>query len=363
MSSKSSPTASLRRWWPLALPDWALISALVFGGCCSNVYTLESIVTAVPDAGNLITFAQFVVVSLEGLFRHVQFHSPSDPTHWSWPRLKPRVVPLYDWLVMVVLYFLVSILNNWALAFHISVPLHIVFRSGSLMVNMVAGYLVLGKRYSTMQVAAVALVTAGVVTATLGSTHSEQRLLSHTGDTFSEWLMGIGLLALAMLLIAVLGLYQEVTYRKYNNAWREGLFYNHFLALPLFLPLWPRIQTQISVLNQSAPMAVSVPGMTWVIPSLWLFLSLNVATQYLCATGVNRLTAVATSLTVNLVLNIRKLISLILSVIIFSNPMSRQTMVGCFLVFVGSVIYSQAGRRASPSPNTPTPTPATKKQQ
>lgn len=47
----------------------------------------------------------------------------------------------------MLLNFTVSVLNNAALAYHISVPLHIVFRSGGLIVNMIMGWLVLNKRW------------------------------------------------------------------------------------------------------------------------------------------------------------------------------------------------------------------------
>lgn len=41
----------------------------------------------------------------------------------------------------------------------------------------------------------------------------------------SEFLVGITLLVIAMILSAGLGLLQEVTYKKYGKEWREGLFY------------------------------------------------------------------------------------------------------------------------------------------
>lgn len=68
---------------------------------------------------------------------------------------------------MVMLFFLVSILNNVALGYRISVPLHIIFRSGGLFTNMVMGALILKKRYQLGQIIGVGLVTFGVVWATL----------------------------------------------------------------------------------------------------------------------------------------------------------------------------------------------------
>ncbi|KAJ1655767.1 golgi uridine diphosphate-N- acetylglucosamine transporter [Dispira simplex] len=307
-------------------------------------------------------------MACDGLVRHLEWnpsdwdsqHPPRKPFaigFWPRLRLKSRVVPLRKWFVMVVLYFTVSVLNNWALAFHISVPLHIVFRSGGLVMNMVVGYLFMRKQYSSGQVLSVALVTMGVILATLGSsetsTSTGQAQSDHSPEKYTEWLTGIGILSVAMILIAFLGLYQELTYRQYRNAWREGMFYNHLLALPFFLPMWPTIWDQIQHLNASTPLRMDAflpaepASLGWlssylVIPSLWLYLALNVGTQYVCATGVNYLTAITSSLTVNLVLNIRKLVSLVLSVIIFNNPLTFQSKVGCALVFFGSLLYSRS---------------------
>jgi hypothetical protein len=39
----------------------------------------------------------------------------------------------------------VSVTNNYALNFHIPMPLHMIFRAGSLMANMIMGIILLGK--------------------------------------------------------------------------------------------------------------------------------------------------------------------------------------------------------------------------
>lgn len=100
-------------------------------------------------SGQLITLGQFVFVAIEGLFHHVQW--PSARGCWWWPTflpsLKPRAVPIQRWFILVVVFYIVSALNNIALGFSISMPLHIIFRSGGLIVNMFMGWLLLSKRY------------------------------------------------------------------------------------------------------------------------------------------------------------------------------------------------------------------------
>ncbi|KAI7902551.1 UAA transporter, partial [Cokeromyces recurvatus] len=145
--------------------EFPLILSLIFGGCCSNVFALEVLVTDAPTSGQLITFGQFLFVSLEGL-RH----------QLTWgrfgPKLKPTIVPIRKWLFLVIMFFIVSLLNNLALGYNISVPLHIIFRSGGLIVNMILGALILKKKYSLGQILGVLFVTAGVIWATLDNASS-----------------------------------------------------------------------------------------------------------------------------------------------------------------------------------------------
>ncbi|KAI9477788.1 MAG: UAA transporter [Benjaminiella poitrasii] len=347
--------------------EFPMILALIFGGCCSNVFALEVLVTDAPRSGQLITFGQFLFVSLEGL-RH----------QLTWgrfgPKLKPTIVPIRNWLFLVIMFFIVSLLNNLALGYNISVPLHIIFRSGGLIVNMILGALILKKRYSLGQIVGVLFVTAGVVWATLDNASSSHE--SNSGNT-TEFLTGIFLLLVAMILSAGMGLFQEVTYRKYGKQWREGLFYTHFLALPFFFMFYKDLLNQVTVYNKSPLMAVAdlmdqVPLLGYTkelmppqllsflssiqLRKLWAFLLMNVLTQYVCIAGVNRMTSVATSLTLNLVLNLRKFSSLMFSIIYFKNPFGFGAKMGSALVFFGTLIYTRAGIKANSKPSVATAT-------
>ncbi len=42
---------------------------------------------------------------------------------------KKSVIPLSKYMSLVVMFFIVSVLNNYALNFNISMPLHMIFRS------------------------------------------------------------------------------------------------------------------------------------------------------------------------------------------------------------------------------------------
>ena len=45
-------------------------------------------------------------------------------------------VPFSAWTTLVVMYFVVSVSNNYALNFNISMPLHMIFRAVSIINNV-----------------------------------------------------------------------------------------------------------------------------------------------------------------------------------------------------------------------------------
>ena len=66
------------------------------------------------------------------------------------------------WAYIALLFYSINMLNNWAFAFNISVPVHIILRSFGSVTTMLAG-VVRGKRYSKLQVSSVVLLTVGVL--------------------------------------------------------------------------------------------------------------------------------------------------------------------------------------------------------
>jgi UDP-xylose/UDP-N-acetylglucosamine transporter B4 len=122
-----------------ALTSWAATLSLVFGGCCANALTLEQLTLTYPNFGTLITFLQFLLIALHGLPGHV---------YWTrtGPRLKPRRIHIGPYVGQVVLFYGISMLNNWAFGYNIPMPVHIIFRSGGLVVSMLFGWLISKKR-------------------------------------------------------------------------------------------------------------------------------------------------------------------------------------------------------------------------
>jgi UDP-xylose/UDP-N-acetylglucosamine transporter B4 len=160
-----------------------------------------------------------------------------------------------------------------------------------------------------------------------------------------------------------MGLYTEETYRIYGPQWKENLFYSHLLSVPLFLPFLPSLTKQFLKLANSPPLPLPAPalddypalspaiqqGLSKIrIPSQLFYLVLNVLTQYACIRGVNLLAAASSALTVTIVLNIRKLVSLLLSIWLFGNRLATGTLIGAVIVFFAGGLYSLDGKRKTP---------------
>ncbi|KAJ3512919.1 hypothetical protein NLJ89_g3243 [Agrocybe chaxingu] len=357
------------------ISSWFTTLSLLFGGCCSNAITLEQLTLEYPKAGSVLTFFQFLIISLHGL-----------PKFLIWtrfgPRFRPRKIPITIYLVQVTLFYLVSLLNNAAFAYRIPMAVHIIFRSAGLVITMLLGWLISNKRYNFTQIFSVLLVTVGVIITTLSAQSSAVKSTSPT-DPY-VYAQGIGILTLALIFAGLLGLTQDRAYAKHGRpkltaqasdgppAWQESMFYLHFLALPMFYPLLGDLATQMHDMNTSGPRAefsvpVPIPVSTnfstpfpmgvpppyslprlpihifkhtenvslisvsqqtfedtsfghplvfsFSIPHIYLPLILNTITQLLCAAGVHRLTTSVSALTVTLVLVVRKAVSLIISVI------------------------------------------------
>ncbi|CAH1266323.1 SLC35B4 [Branchiostoma lanceolatum] len=305
--------------------------ALVFAGCCSNVVFLELLVTEHPGAGNIVTFSQFLCIAVDGFFFTTNFC-----------RKKP-VIPISKYAMMVTLFFTVSVVNNYALNFNIPMPLHMIFRAGSLIANMMLGIILLKKSYKPMKYASVLMITAGIFTCTYMSAQSvgseKEDVDTEDGGLveFLWWLLGIAMLTFALFMSARMGIYQEVLYSQYGKHSKEALFYNHALPLPAFLPLAGDIYRHAVLFSQSEP--IMIPLLEVGVPKMWFFLLMNCITQYICIRGVFILTTECASLTVTLIITLRKFVSLILSIFYFQNPFTVYHWLGTSLVFGGTLLF------------------------
>ena len=79
-------------------------------------------------------------------------------------------------------------------------------------------------------------------------------------------------------------------------------------------------------------------------PVLWVFVLLNVLTQYVCIRGVYMLVGTLDPLTVNVVLTARKALSVAVSIVVFGNTFTPYHVLGATLVFGGSLAFGAIDR-------------------
>ncbi|KAK6317821.1 hypothetical protein J4Q44_G00111120 [Coregonus suidteri] len=234
-----------------------------------------------PGCGNIVTFAQFAFIALEGFIFETNFG-----------RKKPAI-PMSNYVIMVTMFFTVSVINNYALNFNIAMPLHMIFRSGSLIANMILGIIILKKRYSMSKYLSIAMVSLGIFICTIMSARQVNTGAEGSEEqdvyAFLHWLLGIAMLTFALLMSARMGIFQETLYKQYGKHSKEALFYN--------IRVYPR--------------------------------------------RVHPDHRVCLSLTVTLVVTLRKFISLIISILYFKNPFTAWHWVGTAVVFLGTLIYTE----------------------
>ena len=182
---------------------------------------------------------------------------------------------------------------------------------------MILGRYLLHRRYTSRQVVgvgsegllqvldpsnlqlAVLLVSIGVSIASISTSSSSNTSMA---DLSTTYLYGILMLIASLFATAILGILQERTYRAYGPCWREGIFYTvrkfnpdlsffcgsrglqHLLSLPIFLFLRKDISQGFrSLADDAKGSLISLP---------YLFLAMNLFTQVVCVSGVNKLTSV-----------------------------------------------------------------------
>lgn len=205
-----------------------------------------------PGSGNLITFSQFLFISIEGFL----FTSKCGT-------VTPNI-GIKDYFILVTMFFVANVCNNYAFDFNIPMPLHMIFRAvssrfilirrykslyctvvlfqGSLIANMVMGIIILNKKYTFSKYLSVFMITSGIALCTIVSGKEIKSLQQKNvvqapttpWDDFFWWVLGISLLTIALFVSARMGIYQEVLHSRYGKNAREALYYT---VSPFSFPL------------------------------------------------------------------------------------------------------------------------------
>lgn len=155
-----------------------------------------------------------------------------------------------------------------------------------------------------------------------------------------------------------MGQYQD-SLRKYGGGFREMMFYQHLLALPIFAisaasmsehaRLWSTSQPAAPALAQlfglGPATTAAALGPLASVPVMWVYVAANVLCQYVCVRGVFVLNQAAGALTLQLALTVRKFLSLFLSIWFFGNTFTRYHWTGASLAFAAILVYNVFKRR------------------
>ena len=150
-----------------------------------------------PGAGNLVSFAQFAFIALEGFIFTSKFCTQSLRIGYT------------SYLVLVAMFFIANVCNNLAFDFNIPMPLHMIIRAvscnfgkndlvdffrniqhrdyymisvhdsykGSLVTNMLMGIIILRRHYDSSKYLSVLMITLGIAICTIVSgSHMVNRL-------------------------------------------------------------------------------------------------------------------------------------------------------------------------------------------
>jgi UDP-xylose/UDP-N-acetylglucosamine transporter B4 len=178
----------------------------------------------------------------------------------------------------------------------------------------------------------------------------------------ATWLFGISLMVLTVTMAAFLGQLQKVVADSIGRAPTESIFYSHLLPLvAVWVGMGSSLRTQLGVWGtspacvealQSLPVLGHTLELGWLwqllpaaagrLPVMYAVVTINIFSQWMCINGVYRLTAYADPLTSNIVMTVRKFISLLISVVLFGNTFTAYHWVAAVLVFSSVLWYSTA---------------------
>ncbi|CAG4927051.1 unnamed protein product [Colias eurytheme] len=277
----------------------------VFFGCCASSFLMEIMMAKSPNCANLVTFLQFLCITIQGLFTIK--HNVLTPN-----------IPLKQYFLLISLFFITSVANNYVYALHVPSTLHMIIRSASSPASMFVSWFIKKRVPKLNSILGSIIISIGVATAMYGGAS----IVEEKGE-FLPWCIGVFILLATLFTGALTGLQQEMLYAKYGKYPQEMLFYTHAIPLPLFLGILPQLNSTI----------LSLPI------NMWFILVLNLVSQFYCSHSVHELATKETSVTVTFILTVRKFVSLLISSIVFKNSLTVYHVVGTLFVVIGTYFY------------------------
>mmetsp|Transcript_72442 Transcript_72442/g.169669 ORF Transcript_72442/g.169669 Transcript_72442/m.169669 type:complete len:434 (+) Transcript_72442:53-1354(+) len=246
---------------------------------------------------------------------------------------RKRQLPLRWHLVLAAGSIGYTQLQNAALGTQLPTLVLITIKNGNLAANIILGKVFLRRQYGLQQLAAVLLLSFGLLMlSVVGATPSDDSAGDH-----SLWscLLGIVLLAGALLSRAAGALAQEHWSKSCSIPVEELLFFRSLLGLPAVLINAPH------VLEHGGRWLTGAVAFSW--PGPWALLALNTVMDYVTRLCITHLIEQTSALTANLILTLQRFVSFILSAaFLASESPSRSHWLGAVAVLAGTLLYAVA---------------------
>lgn len=318
---------------------------MVFGGCMSTMVFLEYVLKFSKDSMAMVTFTELVFVLAQSL-----------PSLFDKGKLRPLRCSAKNHAMHAGLWVTMLWFVNYAYGFKIDVPTHTIFRACNIVSSVVIGYLAFNVSYTARQILCVAAVTVGVIFATIGDLSVLCRGIDQSQCSLSNmianlagegegdsglWIVGIIILILVLILQGLLGhlqrkFHDETGKDAQDQVSNEFLIISHFVGLIPSLFTWNSITTQWNLMFESPP----VDPVYFPVPFIVCMLVSNNITHSMCIKGVFMLAGRHSPLTVNIVLSVRKFLTVCVSIWWFNNPWTLSHTIAMILVFGGAFFYS-----------------------
>ncbi|CAJ0587727.1 unnamed protein product, partial [Mesorhabditis spiculigera] len=176
--------------------------ATVLSSCIGCQAGTEYIHREIEGGIHLMTFIAFILVSAKGIIFEKRMIGAR------------QHIPTREYMAMVVLFFIVNQANNYSLYFDVSMPLFIIFKSGSLLANLLLARVIRRQTHSWSKICAI-----------LRPAWSAQPPEWTRWLPFPAFWIGVLLMSTALVLSAYLGIMQEDLFRTYGRHHQEALFF------------------------------------------------------------------------------------------------------------------------------------------
>ncbi|CAG5035365.1 unnamed protein product [Parnassius apollo] len=189
---------------------------------------------------------------------------------------KPKI-PFKKYFILIALFFVTSVANNYVYALHVPSTLHMIIRSASSPASMIVTWLVKKRIPKVTSAIGSVFISIGIAIAMYGGA----TLVDESKGNFMHWCLGVTILLSTLFTGAFTGLQQEILYAKYGKHPDEMLFYTHVIPLPLFFVVYPQLKEIGSSMSSD----------------MWLIIALNIISQFYCTQSVHDLASKENSVT------------------------------------------------------------------